>query len=62
MKLTKGMKRMKAELMNVFNENYNEVKLCVSPQSLTELYAINVWLERNKCDCIQVDTTEIDSE
>lgn len=57
---------MKAELMNVFNENYTlEVKLYVSPQSLTELYAMNIWLEQNKMTagmCVQVDATEIDSE
>jgi len=56
---------MKAELMNVFNENYHEVKLCVSPQSLTELYAMNMWLEQNKMTagkCVQIDTSEIDNE
>lgn len=62
-------KRMKAELINVFNaESDNLVagtRLCIQPQSMTELYAMNVWLEQNKMTagkCVQVDTSEIDNE
>ena len=63
------MKRMKAELINVFDADSDKLvagtKLCIQPQSLTELYAMNIWLEQNKMTagrCVQIDTSEIDNE